>query len=405
LRKFWIFGDQENLLALFAAVRCGVEMHARGAPFSDFSTRWPLNWRLGGRGRHLLRLAGGVALLALLAGCAKDAPQDYLHPSGPIAIEADHLFKKIVFFAVIPVLVVIEVLLIFLLVRYRHRPGRPEPAEAVGRTKLRYIVAPAVILMFVDLFPMAEEAKTTFALAREPEGGALQVDVFGHMWWWEFVYPRLGVTTANELHIPIGRPVRLTLRSTEPGLPSPGAGQVAAGVLHSFWVPKLAGKQDVVPGRENKMTLVADEPGVYRGQCAEYCNLSHANMRLRVVAQDPLDFGDWVAQQKRPAVKPESGPAAEGVAIFAGNGGCVSCHTVNGVEGAAGQVGPNLTHLKSRTTFAGAVFDNTAENLKKWVMDPSAMKPMRPDRKTGMPDQGLSDEEIEKVVAFLETLQ
>jgi cytochrome c oxidase subunit II len=380
-------------------------MHPRGAPSSDLSTIRPVNWRDAGRGRHLLRLAAGVGLLVLLAGCAKDAPQDYLQPSGPIAKEADHLFKEILFFVVIPVLVIVEALLIFVMIRYRHRPDRPRPVETLGRTKLRYIVAPAIFLMLVDLFPIAKEAKITFDLASEPEGGALQVEVFGHMWWWEFVYPRLGVTTANELHIPIGRPVRLTLRSTEPGLDSPGAGQVAAGVIHSFWVPKLAGKQDVIPGRENKMTLIAEEPGVYLGQCAEYCNLSHANMRLRVIAQDPLDFGDWVAQQKEPAATPESGPAAEGLAIFVGNGGCVSCHAVNGVEGAVSQVGPNLTHLKSRSMFAGAIFENTAENLRKWVKDPPAMKPMRPDLKTGMPDQDLSDEDIEKVVAFLETLK
>jgi cytochrome c oxidase subunit 2 len=373
-------------------------MHPRGAPWSHLSTKGPL--------KLLGRLALGVALLALLAGgCAKDAPQDYLDPSGPIAKEADHLFKEIVYFAVIPVLVIVEALLVFTMIRYRHRPDRPRPVETLGRTKLRFIVAPALILMLVDLFPMTKEAKITFELAREPEGGALQVEVLGHMWWWEFVYPRLGVTTANELHIPVGRPIRLTLKSTEPGLDAPGAGQVAAGVIHSFWVPKLAGKQDVVPGRENKMTLLAEEPGVYFGQCAEYCNLSHANMRLRVIAQDPLDFGDWVAQQKEPAAKPESGPAAEGMSIFTGNGGCVSCHTVNGIEGAAGGVGPNLTHLKSRSMFAGATIENTAENLTKWVRDPSAMKPMRPDQKTGMPDQDLSDEDIEKVVAFLETLK
>jgi cytochrome c oxidase subunit II len=357
------------------------------------------------RRRSALRLAGGVVLLVLLAGCAKDAPQDYLDPSGPIATEADHLFRKLLFFAVVPVLVFVEGLLIVSVIRHRHRPGRPEPAEGNGHTKLGYIVAPAVLLMLVDLFPLAEEARTTFELAREPEGAVLKVDVYGHMWWWEFVYPRFGISTANELHIPTGRPVRLTLRSTEPGLDAPEAGKVAQGVIHSFWVPKLAGKQDVVPGRENKLTLEADEPGTYRGQCAEYCNLSHANMRLRVVAQEPLDFGTWVEEQKGPAVKPESGPAAEGYELFIGKGGCISCHTVNGVEGAEGRVGPNLTHLKSRTTFAGAVFDNTAVNLTRWVRDPPAMKPMRPDEGIGMPDQDLTDDEVDKVVAYLETLK
>lgn len=358
-----------------------------------------------GRRRPLGRLAAGLVLLVLLAGCAKDAPQDVLDPSGPIATEADHLFRKILFFAVVPVLVLVEGLLVVSVVRHRHRTGRPEPAEGTGTTKLRYVVAPALILMLVDLFPLAEEAKVTFELAREPEGAVLQVDVFGHMWWWEFVYPRFGISTANELHIPTGRNVRLTLRSIEPGLDAPEAGKVAQGVIHSFWVPKLAGKQDVVPGRANKLTLLADEPGTYRGQCAEYCNLSHANMRLRVVAQEPADFGTWVDEQRRPAVKPESGAAAEGYEIFIGEGGCISCHTVNGVEGAEGRVGPDLTHLKSRETFAGAVFENTVENLTRWVKNPPAMKPMRPDEGMGMPDQDLSDEQVAKVVAYLETLE
>ncbi len=346
-----------------------------------------------------------VVLVVLLAGCAEDAPQDVLDPAGPIAVEADHLFRKILWFAVVPVLVLVEALLIVSVVRHRHRRGRPDPVEVEGPTKLRWVVAPAVLLMFVDLFPLAQEAKTTFALAREPEGDVLQVEVYGHMWWWEYVYPESGITTANELHIPTGRPVRLTLRSIEPGLPAPEAGTYAQGVIHSFWVPKLAGKQDVVPGRDNKLTLEADEPGTYLGQCAEYCNLSHANMRLRVVAQEPADFATWVEEQQRPAAKPASGPAAEGYELFVGKGGCVSCHTVAGVESAVARVGPNLTHLKSRETFAGSIFENTTENLTKWVRDPPAMKPMRPERGTGMPDQDLSDEEVDKIVAYLETLK
>jgi cytochrome c oxidase subunit II len=357
------------------------------------------------RRRSVWGMAASVVLFAVLVGCAKDAPQDYLDPAGPLAVEVDHMFKKILFFAVLPVLVLVEGLLIVSIVRHRHRLGRPEPVETNGHTRLRYVVAPAVILMFVDLFPLAEEAKVTFELAAEPEGDALQVEVYGHMWWWEFLYPDEKIATANELHIPTGRPVRLTLRSIEPGLDAPEAGTYAQGVIHSFWVPKLAGKQDVIPGRDNKLTLIADEPGTYQGQCAEYCNLSHANMRLRVIAQKPADFEAWMKEQQRPAVKPASGAAAEGYEIFTGEGGCISCHTVVGVEGAEGRVGPNLTHLKSRQTFAGAILDNTTENLTKWVRDPGAMKPMRPDEGTGMPDQGLSDEEVDKVVAYLETLK
>jgi len=346
-----------------------------------------------------------AALLVLLGGCAKDAPQDYLQPEGPIAREAHEMFSRIVWFSVVPVLVVVLGLLIVAVIRNRDPGGRADPLEIPGKhPKLRWVVAPTVILLAIDLFPLASEAKVIFELAKEPKD-ALQVEVYGHMWWWEYVYPGEKISTANELHIPTGRPVRLTLRTIEPGLPAPEGEEFATGVIHSFWVPKLAGKQDVVPGRANKMTIEAEKPGTYQGQCAEYCNLSHANMRLRVIAQEPADFEAWVAEQQRPAVKPASGPAAEGYEIFNGEGGCVACHTVIGIDGALARTGPNLTHLKSRETFAGSIFENTKANLIKWVTDPPAMKPMRPDEGTGMPDRDLSDEDVEKVVAYLETLK
>ncbi len=338
-----------------------------------------------------------------------------------MARETDHLFKSIFFFAVVPVFVIIEGLLLFSILRHRHRAGRTDPAESDSPTKLRWVVIPAIVMMFVDLLPFGEEARTTFALAREPKGDVLAVDVYGHMWWWEFIYPDFRVPkapasyrigTANELHIPTGRPVRLTLRSIEPGLRSlqgfrsQSDTDLPTGVIHSFWVPKLGGKQDVVPGRENKVTLEADKPGTYFGQCAEFCNLSHANMRLRVIAQTPEDFDAWVAAQKRSVTPPADGLAAEGFQLFTGKGGCLACHTALGAEGNSfARVGPNLTHLKSRGMFAGAIFENTADNLKRWVKDPPAMKPMRPEQGTGMPNRGLSQEEVEKIVAFLETLR
>ena len=156
-------------------------------------------------------------------------------------------------------------------------------------------------------------------------------------------------------------------------------------MIHSFWVPKLAGKQDVVPGRVNKLTIRADKADTYLGQCAEYCNLSHANMRLRVVSMEQPDFDKWVAEQKAPITAPTSGDAKAGYDLFKGKGTCIGCHTVQGVEGAVARVGPNLTHLMSRKTFAGATFDITTQNLHDWIEDPSAMKPMRPEKGTGMP--------------------
>jgi cytochrome c oxidase subunit 2 len=343
-----------------------------------------------------------VLAFVALAGCAKDAPQDSLRPAGPIAQKIDNLFMPIFWFAVVPIFLLVNGLIIVTVIRHRHRPGRPEPVQVHGNTKLEigWTAAPALILLFVAV----PTINTIFDLSREPKRDVVKVNVFGHMWWWEYQYPQLGVSTANELHIPTGRPVRLTLQSIEPGIPAAKGEQFAQGVIHSFWVPRLAGKQDVVPGRKNKLTLQADKPGTYPGQCAEYCNLSHANMRLKVMAMAPADFDAWVAAQKRSAAEPTSGPAAEGFKLFQQKG-CIGCHTLQGVQGATARVGPNLTHLMSRTTFAGAMFEITPDNLKKWVADPPAMKPMRPEQGTGMPDLGLSDQEVEQVVAYLGTLK
>ena len=357
---------------------------------------------------RVLAVLGAVGALLLLAGCAGDAPQDTLQPEGPIARKQDGLFNPIFYLAVVPVFVLVQGLVIATVIRHRHRPGRPDPVQVHGNTRLEigWTAAPALVLLFAAV----PTINTIFDIAREP-AGALEVEVYGHLWWWEYIYPKQdGITeafsTANELHIPVDRPVRLTLRTIEPGLPPGPDGELAQGVIHSFWVPKLAGKQDVVPGRDNKLTIEATEPGQrYLGQCAEYCNLSHANMRLAVKTHTPSDFEAWMASQLRPAAKPASGPAAQGFEVFTKKGGCLACHSVGGIEGAVSRVGPNLTHLKARDRFAGYTIENTPENLRKWVDDPSAMKPMRPDKGTGMPDQNLSREELDQVTAYLETLK
>jgi cytochrome c oxidase subunit II len=360
---------------------------------------------LGGRMRSL-RLAI-PAVLVFLAGCAKDAPQDTFDVDGPIAQKIDNLQVPVFAIAGL-VFVLVQTLLIVTIVKHRHRPGRPDPIQVHGNTKLEFgwTVVPALLLVAVA-FPTVF---TIFDIAEEPKGDVLEVEVYGHMWWWEYRYPTLGnISTANELHIPTGRPVRLSLHTIEPGIP-PGPGQeFAQGVIHSFWVPKLAGKQDVVPGRVNKMTIQANKVGEYDGQCAEYCNLSHANMRLKVFAMTPAEFDTWVEDQKKPITPPTSGDAAAGFELFKGKGTCIACHTLGGVEGAVARVGPNLTHLMDRTTFAGAIFPldgpDARDLLKKWIADPSAMKPMRPEQGTGMPKVPLSETEIDQLVAFLETLK
>jgi cytochrome c oxidase subunit 2 len=357
---------------------------------------------------RLLAVLAVVGVFLLLAGCAGNAPQDALKPEGPIARKQDHLFKPIFYAAVIPVFVLVQGLVIATVIRHRHRPGRPDPVQVHGNTKLEigWTAAPALILLLTAV----PTINTIFDIAREPKD-PLRVEVYGHLWWWEYIYPKQDgipeqISTANEMHIPTGKPVRLTLRTIEPGLPPGPDGKPAQGVIHSFWVPKLAGKQDVVPGRDNKLTIEADKPGQrYLGQCAEYCNLSHANMRLAVKTHTPADFEAWVASQQRPAFRPTSGIEAQGFGVFTGKGGCLACHSVTGIEGAVSRVGPNLTHLKARDRFAGYTIENTRQNLRKWVDNPSAMKPMRPDKGTGMPDQGLSPEELDQIVAYLETLK
>src|SRR5437899_7360237 len=264
--------------------------------------------RVGGRVRRL-KWAAIPAVFAFLASCASNAPQDTLKPDGPIAHKEYRLYAFVFIIATI-VFFLVWGLIFATVIRHRHRPGRPEPVQVHGNTKLEigWTLVPALLLVMVA-FPTIF---TIFDIAKEPTKNVLPVEVYGHMWWWEYRYPTLGISTANELHIPVNTSIRLSLGTIEPGLPAAKGEEFAAGVIHSFWVPPLAGKQDVVPGRVNKLTIEASKPGTYLGQCAEYCNLAHADMRLRVVAHDPADFANWVAEQQKPAEKPVSGDAAEG---------------------------------------------------------------------------------------------
>src|SRR5690606_25621858 len=190
---------------------------------------------------------------------------------------------------------------------------------------------------------------------------ALQVIATGHQWWFEFEYPEYDLVTANELYLPVDRPVEVVLRSTD--------------VIHSFWVPQLAGKVDMVPGHENRLffTPFEAQEEAYFAQCAEFCGLSHANMRFRVFVREQADFDQWVAAQQADAVQPEEGLAAEGAQIFQSSA-CVGCHTIRGTAAQA-QVGPDLTHVGSRTTLASAMMENTPENMARWLLDPPAVKP------------------------------
>jgi cytochrome c oxidase subunit 2 len=360
---------------------------------------------------------GALALAVVAVACAPNTPQDSLKPAGPYAEKIDRLFEPVFWFAVVPVFILVEGALIWLSLRYRQRKGRSAgvPPQIHGNTRLEvaWTIIPAVILAGVAVPTVA----TIWELASTPRGaGVLNVDVLGHQWWWEFRYPDQKVDTANVMHIPVNTPVVVTLCSAGSGYKGPAPNEcqsdlpipstLGGAVIHSFWVPELAGKQDVVPARANKLVLQADHPGVYSGQCAEFCGLSHAYMRFKVVAQTQSDFDQWVRDQQAEAVQP-SGLAAQGATIFAQT--CTRCHTITGLKDAQGNEvpgaieGPNLTHLMSRDCFAGCIYEINTDNLLKWVADAPARKPgsLMP---SGIKDLGLSPDQVRAVVTYLETL-
>ena len=336
-------------------------------------------------------LLGAVALL--LGACASASSQDPLNPAGPFARQPDELWNLTFWIAVV-IFFLVEGAIVYALVRFRHRPGR-RAAQFHGNTRLEVVLTAVPALILAGL--AVPTVRTIFTLGSNPSG-AMPITVVAHQFWWEFSYPDHGFKTANEMHIPTDTTVRLRL---EGAAADPVTG--GAEVIHSFWVPRLAGTQDIVPGHVNYLLLEAESPGEYLGQCKEYCGLSHANMRIRVVAHDPDDFERWVEEQSAPAADAEL--AAEGAALFSGEAGdlaqpCAACHAVDSSLDAQPAIGPNLAHFASRETFAGATFDNNAANLRAWLADPAAVKPG-----ATMPDLGLTRDQIDALVEYLQTLE
>ncbi len=348
-----------------------------------------LGFPLRGAARALVAL---TALVLIGAGCAS-TPQNALDPEGPFSRSVDDLIQPVFVIAGL-VFVFVEGLIIFAVFKFRRRSDDERPEQIHGSTKyeLAWTVIPALILVVVGVLTVSK----IFYLDRQFED-AIQVEVIGHQWWWEYNYKddagETTVATANELHIPVGRKVQLNLTSAD--------------VIHNYWPPKLAGKVYAIPGRQNHMTIQADQPDFYYGQCAEYCGLSHSNMRLRVVAQPVADFDRWMAAnsvnlpaRSFPLVTPENTAMAseeeKGATLFLQRG-CSGCHAVNGV--AKGAVGPNLTYFNSRATFGGAIFGNDDENLRAWLRDPPAEKPG-----SLMPKLNLAEGEITSLIAYLRTL-
>jgi cytochrome c oxidase subunit 2 len=331
--------------------------------------------------------------MALVAtGCSIRYRQSALSPVGVTAKDDNNLWNLVFGIAVV-IFFLVEGVLIYALVRFRQRPGR-EPAQFHGNTKLEVTLTliPALILAGIAV----PTVQTIARVARTPTGSnVINVTVTAHQFWWQFEYPDEKITTANELHMPTNTPVYLTLHGAD--------------VIHSFWVPALSGTQDVVPGHENHLMFESSRPGVFPGQCKEFCGLSHANMRIRVFVQTPSNYRAWVAAQQQPAqIASLSGDAAAGQKLFlhgASGGGfpggpaCSGCHAVNG-SSAQGVIGPNLTHFATRTRFAGETYDNNTGNLTNWLENPPAMKPG-----VDMPKLGLSSTQIRQLIAFLQSLK
>jgi cytochrome c oxidase subunit 2 len=347
-----------------------------------------------------LRRAGqvvlGLALTLIVAGCASNAPQDTLKPQGKYAREIDDLFKP-VFLVAVAVFILVEGLVLVAVIRFRRNKDDedlpedfPEQIHGNFRLEIGWTILPAVILAAVAVFTIP----VIFDLNSHP-ANSMNVTVTGQKYWWGYQYPTQDafgidkvITTANELHIPAGKEIYLTLKSKD--------------VIHSFWAPRLNGKHDVVPGRIHTWLLQADKPGVYSGQCAEFCGTSHANMRLKVVAHDQASWDKWVATMETPVTKPTSGMAAEGFALFQTKG-CSGCHKVDGEwdEIAAGNPSaPNLTKLFTRDCFAGCIYNLDDRNeLEAWLRNPQ--------RKAGslMKIGPLSEDEIDRLYAYLQTLK
>ena len=392
------------------------------------------------RSRTLLPIAG----LAVLGGCAANAPQDTWAPSGPNAQIIDDLQKPV--FAVAGIIgLIVFAAVVYAVIKFRDR-GQPIPEQTHGKPALEITltIIPALILTVIGVFTF----RTVFDLARTDDTEMI-INVTGQQWWWEYDYPVQAeygidkpIITSGQLVFPVGTKVMLR--------------QTSRDVIHSYWIPKLNGKRDAVPGRVHLNRLEADEPGIYAGQCTEFCGLSHANMRMEAVALSKDDFAKWVQGQLAAYKAPEEGSLAkQGEEVFLNQ--CVRCHQVNGLTRADGSLAiaapdesvvsgaaPNLTKLMTRNTFAGAMFDlltpecredvwgattdqvgekylsGVSEeclnqtDLRGWLRNAPEMKPMYANpalltstggKYRGMPNLGLSETDIEKLVAYLLTLK
>jgi cytochrome c oxidase subunit 2 len=327
--------------------------------------------------RRFAPLIALLLLVVLVTACT--TPQSTIAPKSDNAERIQTIYQ-LTFWLGTLVFVGVLAAALFFGFRFREQPGRVA-RQIHGNTRLEIVwtIIPVVVLAIIAV----PTFNTVAHLTGDAPEGSLEVRATGHQWWFEFEYPEFGFITANEMHIPLGRPVSVALLSTD--------------VIHAFWVPQLHGKIDMVPGHENHLWFTPEQPGTYLAQCAEFCGASHANMRFRVVVDTPEDFEAWVQNQQSDAAEPEEELAQQGRDIFLSSA-CIGCHTIRGTDAAA-RAGPELTHFAERDIVA-AFLPNTDENLALWLADPPAVKPG-----ALMPDLGLSTEQIQALVAYLQSLE
>jgi cytochrome c oxidase subunit 2 len=306
-----------------------------------------------------------------------------LDPQGPVAEAMADLWWLMLGLGV-AVFLAVALLLAVALARRRSAAEPRAEREASNRFGRWLVVGGVVLPLIILVVVFGATVQAMRFVPAEAPSDALVVEIVGHQWWWEVHYPEQGVTTANEVHIPVGRQVALQLTSAD--------------VIHSFWVPSLAGKMDLLPDGTNTLVLQADELGEHRSQCAEFCGLQHTNHGLVVVAEPEEAFASWVAGQQEPAVEPADAAAQRGQDVFLG-ANCVDCHAIRGTTADATD-GPDLTHVASRASLGAGTLPNTPQDLAAWVANPHTSK-----SGVEMPAAELADEELDALLAYLESLE
>lgn len=320
------------------------------------------------------------------------AAQSALDPAGPQAQHIENLWWLFHWVATAVYVLVVATMLIAI---WKKRDPKEDDKPTVhrdpaGERRITVVVSTCVgittVILFVLLLSEFFTEQKLFAMTKDP--GQREIKITGHQWWWEAEYEDTTAsnifTTANEIHIPVGVPIKFYLTSTD--------------VIHSFWVPSLHGKKDLIPGHDTQIWLRADKPGRYDGQCAEYCGHQHAKMRFAIIADDQATFDAWAETQRKSAREPTTNEQKRGKQVFL-TSTCITCHTIQGTM-ANGRVGPNLTHVGGSDTIAANSVINNEENLRNWIQDPHQFKPG-----VRMPQNNLKDEDLSALAAYLHSLQ